>query len=285
MAMQYTRRLLGTLTVALAFGAAACAGGDDDSLASDSALQAELELARQDSAAQPGLTDVPNQTAQNPSQPRTSNPPRTNNPPAKSTTPSTPRTTPSGNADTRTPAGTSERVAAVPAGTRLALATTSRICTNTNKVGDPFVATLSESVTAGGVTIPAGSQVRLRITQLKKSENANDQAVLAFAVEQITFNGRSFPVKASVAAAPDVEQVRTTTKGSDAKKVIGGAIVGAAVGQILGKDTKSTVIGAATGAAAGTAVAVATGDYDACIPSGGRITIALSEPLQITTAD
>ena len=283
MAKQYTRRLLGTLTVALAFGAAACAGGDDDSLASDSALQAELELARQDSAAQPGLTDVPNQTAQQPAQtqPRQTQP-RTNNPPARTNTPST---TPSGNADTRTPAGTSERVAAVPAGTRLSLATTSRICTNTNREGDPFVATLSESVTAGGVTIPAGSQVRLRITQLKKSENANDQAVLAFAVEQITFNGRSFPVKATVAAAPDVEQVRTTTKGSDAKKVIGGAIVGAAVGQILGKDTKSTVIGAATGAAAGTAVAVATGDYDACIPSGGRITIALSEPLQITAAD
>ena len=281
MATKYTRHLLTSLALALAFGVTACdSGNDDDALASDSLL----ELAGQDSV-QPSLTDQPAAgQPQTSTPPRASTPPRTTTPP-RTNNPSTPTTTPSGNTRTPTPGGTAEPVRTVPAGTQLALATTSRICTNTNRQGDPFVATLSESVTAGGVTIPAGAQVRLRITQLKKSENANDEAVLAFVVEQITFGGRSFPVKASIAAAPDVEQVRTTSKGSDAKKVIGGAILGAAVGQILGKDTKSTVIGAATGAAAGTAAAVATGDYDACIPQGGRITIALSEPLQITAAD
>ncbi len=274
MSTKYIRSLVAPLALAFAIGATAC-GPDDDSLAQDSSLLSDLELAGQDSTAQPGLSDVPPGSGgqARPAAPRPAAP-----------RPTTPSTTPSGNTVERTPAGGGERVTTIPAGTRLALNATSQVCTHTNKVDDVFVATLASPVTAGGVTIPAGAQVRLRITALKKSENTNDEAVLAFVVEQIRFNDMSFPVQASVASA-DVEQVRTSSTGSDAKKVIGGAIVGAVVGQILGKDTKSTVIGAATGAAAGAGAAVVTGDYDACIPQGGNIAIELTAPLTVTTAN
>ena len=274
MSTKYIRGLVAPLALAFAFGAVAC-GPDDDELGQDTSLLSDLELAGQDTTAQPGLSDVPPASGgqARPSAPRPSTP-----------RPSTPTTTPSGNTVERTPAGGGERVAAVPAGTRLNLNATQEVCTHTNREGDTFVATLASPVTAGGTTIPAGAQVRLRITELKKSENANDRAVLAFVVESIRFNERTFAVKASIASA-DVNQVRTSSTGSDAKKVIGGAVVGAVVGQILGKDTKSTVIGAATGAAAGAGAAVVTGDYDACIPQGGSIAITLTEPLTITTAD
>ena len=274
MSTKYIRGLMASLALSLAVGVTAC-GPDEDELAQDTSLLSDLELAGQDTTAEPELSDVPPAGGQaqqpRPSAPRPSAP-----------RPSQPTNrTPSGNTVERTPAGGGETVAAVPAGTRLALNATSQVCTNTNKVGDTFVATLAQPVTAGGVTIPAGAQVRLRITELKKSENVNDRAVLAFVAEQIRFNGTSFPLKASIASA-DVNQVRTSSTGSDAKKVIGGAVVGAVVGQILGKDTKSTVIGAATGAAAGAGAAVVTGDYDACIPQGGNIAITLTDPLTVT---
>ncbi|HUF28946.1 MAG TPA: hypothetical protein VMM18_18335 [Gemmatimonadaceae bacterium] len=269
---KYIRQFSTPLALALAFTVAigGCRG-DGDNLAQDTSLESDLTLAGQDTLP-PQLTDVPPGGRQ-PAAPRPAAP-----------RPTTPATTPGGNVVTRTPGAAAERVVTVPAGTRLNLASTARVCTHTNRVGDTFVATLSQPVTAGAVTIPAGAQARVRITQLKRSENVNDQAILAFQVEQIAWGGKTYPVTATIVSA-DTEQERSTSTGSDAKKVIGGAIIGAAVGQILGKDTKSTVIGAATGAAAGTAVAVATGNHEACVPQGGTIAITLNQPLEITTAD
>ena len=71
----------------------------------------------------------------------------------------------------------------------------------------------------------------------------------------------------------------------DAKKVATGAIIGAIAGQIFGKRTKSTVIGAATGAAAGAVVAGVTAKYDGCVPSGGRISLTLSEAMVVQQSE
>ncbi|HEV2644427.1 MAG TPA: glycine zipper 2TM domain-containing protein, partial [Candidatus Elarobacter sp.] len=70
---------------------------------------------------------------------------------------------------------------------------------------------------------------------------------------------------------------------NDAGKVAGGAVVGAILGRIMsGKSkTKGTIIGAAGGAAAGAVLANQTAHYDACIPSGGRVTVRLDSPMSI----
>lgn len=259
----------------------ACASGDDD-LASDTTLSGDLALAGQDSLAEPSLTDVPNETASpstsTPARPSTSRP-ATPRPAAR--TPSRPATTPGGNTATTGTAGSEGTLATIAAGTTISLTSGERICTNTHKNGDKFTATVSQAIMgSNGAVIPAGSRAVVQVTSVDQSENVNDPAKIGLVVQQIVIDGKAYPVDASITSA-SVEQVRTASTGSDAKKVIGGAVAGAILGQVLGKDTKSTVIGAATGAAAGTAIAMGTGDHAGCIPQGGTIVIKLNTPATV----
>lgn len=289
---KYIRRIT-PLALTLALGVAACSKGDnkaDTALAQDTALNRDLQLATGDSSAQPQLKDVPATPAPEPSPAPTTSRPRTTRPttrpstPAPTPAPTSPPRTPSGNTVTTGEKSSGGNVGAIASGTTLTLASTSKVCTNTNKVGDRFTATLNEPVTgSNGATIPAGASVVLEVTKLKRSENANDNIEMGFAVRSISFGGATYNVDADVTTA-SVDRVRNSTKGNDAKKVVGGAVIGAVLGQVIGKDTKGTVIGAATGAAAGTAAAAATANYEGCVNDGGRIVITLTSPLQIKAA-
>ena len=279
---KYIRRFAAPLALSSAVFLGACAGDadDQDSLAMDSALASELELAGSDTSAQPGLTDVP--AGGTTTAPRATTPARTgtsgNTASRSASTPAC--TTPSGNTVTRGTSTRDETTGTLPAGTSMTLASNEKVCTNSRKVGDTFTARLTESVTAGGVTVPAGATAVIRITALQRSDNVNDPVIMKFAVSTIRINGTNYPITAEVTSAK-VDQVRSSTRTDDAKKVVGGAVLGAIAGQVLGKDTKGTVIGAATGAAAGTAVAMATGNYEGCINEGGTIAIRLTESARV----
>ena len=291
MRMQSIRRtFFAPLALSLVLAAGACAGGDDndDALATDTSLNRDLELANSDTAAQPALTDVPAATTPTPStsRPTTSGTSRPSTSTKTSTKTSTPTTTKTASGNTVTSgssAGTSGggSVGSVAAGTSLSLANGSRVCTNTNKVGDIITATVNQTVTgSNGVSIPSGSTVRLRITSLKRSENANDDIVIGLEPVSVSVRGTSYSLAADVTSA-QIEKVRASTKSNDAKKVIGGAVLGGIIGQATGKDTKSTVIGAAAGAAAGTAAAAATANYEGCINAGDTIRLSLTQALQV----
>jgi hypothetical protein len=156
----------------------------------------------------------------------------------------------------------------------------SRVCTS-NQVGEKFVATVSETVTGSdGARIPAGSRAVVEIASVTQGTN-NQPAEITFRIRSIaTDDGNAYPV-GNATPLDTLERVRAEQRGSDVKKVAGGAIAGAIIGQIIGKDTKGTVIGAAAGAAAGTAAAMATAKYDGCLPAGGRVRLSLAEPLQV----
>lgn len=269
---QYIPRLIAPLSLALVF--AAC-GGDkaDDTLATDTSLNRDIELANRDSAAQPSLTDVPATPSSTPATvaPRTT---------APRTTPRT-TTTSSGNTVTRTPSGSTARVGTIAAGSTLNLVSGSKICTNTSKVGERFNATLSQSVSgSNGAVIPSGAVATVEVTELKRSENANDEIVMGFRIVSVSFGGKTYPVSATTSYA-QVNKVRNQPKSKDVQKVVGGAAIGAIAGQILGKSTKATVIGAAVGGAAGAATAAGTANYEGCVNSGGRITATLNSPTQV----
>jgi len=289
---QYTRRIGAPLALTFALAAGACTTEKkaDDTLAQDSALNRDLNLANRDTAAQPALTDVPATPpatttptpAPKTTTPRTTTPPRTTTTtPSKSTTPS--NTTASGNKVSTTPSGSASggAVGTIAAGTTINLAANQRVCTNTHKVGDTFTARVAESVTgSNGATIPAGATATVRVTELKRSENANDNVVMGFSVSSVTYGGHTYNIDSDVTYAK-VDKVRNQPKGKDAQKVIGGAAIGAIIGQAIGKDTKGTVIGGAVGAAAGTAAAAATANYEGCVPEGGQITIKLNSGAQV----
>ena len=267
------------LSFALVFGACGTGDNAEDSLAADTAgLSRDLDLANRDSTPPTG-TDVPatSGAAKAPATRTPAAPPRTNNPPATKATP-TPAKTATGNTVTAGP-GKAATTGTVSAGTTINLSASERICTNTHKAGDRFIATVRETVTgSNGVTIPAGSRATVQVVSMKKSENARDQASIVLNVVNVQVNGTAYPITGQIASAEVAQGERT---GKDAQKVAIGAAIGAGIGQVLGKDTKSTVIGAATGAAAGTAVAMGTANYEGCIPQGGRITLNLTAPATI----
>ncbi|MDP9202628.1 MAG: hypothetical protein M3P26_11945 [Gemmatimonadota bacterium] len=285
--VQYIPRLKASLVLSFALLAGACSANKDETAAADSALNNDIQLANRDTAAQPALTDVPAGSAVNPA-PSTSatrttttrTTPRTTTR-TPTTTTRTPTVTSSGNTVTRTSAGTAARVGTIPAGATLNLASGSKICTNTNKVGERFTATLTDAVVgSNGAVIPAGATATVEVTELKRSENANDNVVMGFRVVSVKFGGHTYPVSATTSYA-QVSKVKNQPKSKDVQKVVGGAAIGAIAGQILGKSTKATVIGAAAGGAAGAAAAAATSNYEGCVNSGGRITATLNSSTQV----
>jgi len=296
---QYIRRAAWPAALALAITLAACGekGAETGGLGQDTSLARDLARVGGDTAVQPQLQDVPAATPE-PEPPPAEAPPAVTTRPRPKTTPTRPKTTPAPSTPTTEPApppapttpggntvekgtGAAERMGTVAAGTPLRLGAADKVCTNTNRVGDRFIATTTESVTgADGAVIPAGAAVTIELTTLKRSENANDQIQMGFRVVNISFDGRTYPLEADVQTAA-ITRVRSTTGGDDAKKVLGGAVAGAVIGQILGKKSKSTIIGAAAGAAAGGAAAAATANYEGCVNAGASIVVKLNAPVTV----
>lgn len=281
---QYIRpsRTLLALLCATTVAATACGEKKNDSaLATDTALGRDLALAARDTAVQPQLKDVPAPVAEPTPAPVTPKPrpaaprPRPTPPPATTTPAPTPAPAPK---PAEPVTGT------VAAGTTLSFTSNSKVCTNTNQVGDKFNADLAESVPASnGVSIPAGAVGQFEITEAKTAKNSNDQTYLKVRLISVQYGGRTYPVESTLQTA-STTRVRGASKGTDAKKVAGGAIIGAIAGQIIGKDTKGTVIGAAAGAAAGTAAAAATADFETCLNGGSSVVVRLDSPATVRIA-
>lgn len=262
----------------LALGA--CGGSKNDSLAQDTTLASDIQLANKDSAAQPQLTDVPATTTPAPAAAARKPVTRTPATSSRSTTPAK-TTTASGNTVTRNTGAKETALGTIAAGSTIALTSDSRVCTNTNQVGQTITGTVAQSVAgSNGATIPAGAKVALEITKLKRSENVKDNIEMDFRVKSVTFGGHTYPVTATVASA-QVDRVKNQPSSKDVQKVATGAAVGAIVGQIIGHSTKSTVIGGAVGAAAGAGTAAATSNYEGCVPNGGNITVRLDNSVQV----
>jgi hypothetical protein len=301
---KYTRSLGASALVAIALLGACTSEGnkvDSTALKTDSTLNRDLALAGQDSLAQPQLKDVP-ANAPTTAAPAPANQPRANNPPARVNRPAQsgpttrpanrPTTQPAAPAPVKTASGNTQTtnpgaganpgatgggsVGTIAAGTTLTTHANSRICTNTNAVGDHVTATVENAVSGtNGATIPAGATLNLTVTQLKRSENSNDPIVMEFAVNSVTFGGRTYPIEGTVTSAA-VDRIRDQPQSKDVQKVAIGAAAGAIAGKILGKSTKGAVIGGAAGAAAGAAAASATANYQGCVPSGGSIVVRLT---------
>jgi hypothetical protein len=283
--VQYIPRMNASLALSLALLVGACTAKSDNSAAADSALNKDIQLANRDTAAQPALTDVPAGTAKNPAPATTARTTTTRTTTTRTPTTTTRRpttsVTSSGNTVTRTGSAAGTRVGTIAAGSTLNLTSGSKVCTNTNKVGDHFTATVTNAITgSNGAVIPAGATADVEVTELKRSENANDNVVMGFRVTSVRFGGHTYPVSATTSYA-EVNKVRNQPKSKDVQKVVGGAAIGAIAGQILGRSTKATVIGAAVGGAAGAGAAAATANYEGCVNSGGKITATLNSSTQV----
>lgn len=243
--------ILGILAVA------ACGRGSDQA-AADS-LSRDLQMSPADSSA--ALDDRPT------TPPPSTNPQPTNPRPSNPGTPSTPVAT-----------GRS-----LASGTTIETNTTTQISSRNNKAGETLNATVSTDLTdsRGRVVVPAGSVVRLTISQIEPAENkgqADGKIVLMPATIEV--GGKSYTLNASIESVEHRLEGRGVTAG-DAAKVGAGAAAGAIAGRVLSGNKKGAIIGGVVGAAVGTGVAMETADRDVVVPAGARIVLKLTETLTL----
>ncbi len=251
---------------------AACGGGDRGDTATADSLSRDLQLAPVDTSAE--LNDRSTEerpTASAPAPARTT--PRTATRPASPSRPTT-------SAPAAAPVARS-----LAAGTTLTAATTAEIRSHKNKVGDTVTATIANDVKdrSGRVVIPAGSEVVLKVTAIKESENKSDKTgTLTVQPTSVVMNGQSYPLAASIEGVTTELQGRGTNAG-DVAKPAAGAAVGAVVGRVLGGSSKGAIIGGVIGGAVGAQRAVETKDRDVVLPKGTTVTLSLTEEFRPTT--
>jgi hypothetical protein len=161
----------------------------------------------------------------------------------------------------------------VPVGTELDVRLQTPLSSKTAQVEDRFEATtmvdLSESER---VLIPAGSVLRGVVSSVNKAGRIDRQGKLTLAFDQITVNGRSYPIRATVTEALESDGIR-----GEAGKIGAGAGVGAIIGGILG-GLKGALTGILIGA--GGTIA-ATEGTDVELPAGTVLRVRLDTPLDL----
>lgn len=263
-----------TLLVTLALGALAACGGDKkENVAAADSLSRDLQLAPVDSSAtlndQPAAEPAPTPAA-----------------PAPKPTAAKPKPVPAPKPAAPAPA---PKPAAAPAslasGTVIAATMNDSISSRRNKAGETVTAkTIADIKDASGRTvIPAGSTIKMTITAIKESENKSDKTgTLTLSVADITVNGKTYGINASIDSVSRSLKGRGTNEG-DVAKVGAGTAIGAVVGRVIGGSTKGAVIGGVIGGAVGTQRAIETKDRDVVVPAGSRIIFTLTEPFTPVT--
>jgi hypothetical protein len=261
-----SRTMIAALTLA---AVAACGRGDRSDTAAADSLSRDLQLAPVDTTVP--LNDRPTASAPAPAGKTATQPSR----PAAS--PSRPSPSPSAAAP---PAPAASR--SLSAGTTLSASTTAEVSSATNKVGDTVTATVASDIkdNAGRVVIPAGSEVILKVTAIKESENKRDKTgTLTLQPSSVMVNGTSYPISARIDSVGTHLEGRKTGAG-DIAKPAAGAAVGAVVGRVLGGSTKGAIIGGVLGGAVGAQRAVETKDRDVVLPQGTTVVLVLEQPFK-----
>ena len=164
----------------------------------------------------------------------------------------------------------------VPSGTELDVRLEQALSSDTNQVEDRFEATTVVDLREDGrVVIPAGSRVRGVVTAVRDAGRVERKGELQLSFDQITVNGRNFPIRGTVTQALESGGYR-----EDAEKIGAGAAVGAIIGGILG-GMKGAVTGILIG---GGGVIAATEGENVNLAAGTILRMRLDQSLNLGRA-
>jgi outer membrane lipoprotein SlyB len=167
----------------------------------------------------------------------------------------------------------------VPAGTRILIRMVDSIDSTKQKTGDRFTASLETNLQAEDTVVaPRGSTLYGRLAQASSAGRMSGSSELTLELTDIVINGTAYPLLTST-----YEVKGQGEGGKTAKKVVGGAGLGALIGGIAGGG-KGAGIGAAAGAATGTAVAGAKKGQQLQIPSETLLEFRLQQPVSLPAA-
>jgi hypothetical protein len=177
-------------------------------------------------------------------------------------------------------AAQSKKRITVPAGTRILIRTVDAIDSSKQKTGFRFTATLETNLQAEDKVIaPRGTTVYGRLAQASSAGRMSGSSELTLELTDIVINGTAYPLLTST-----YEVKGKGEGGKTAKKVVGGAGLGALIGGVAGGG-KGAGIGAAAGAATGTAVAASKKGQQLQIPSESLLEFRLEQPVALPVAN
>jgi hypothetical protein len=167
----------------------------------------------------------------------------------------------------------------VPAGTRILIRTVDSIDSTKQKTGYRFTATLETNLQAEDkVVAPRGTTVYGRLANASSAGRMSGSSDLTLEMTDIVINGTAYPLLTST-----YEIKGKGEGGKTAKKVVGGAGLGALIGGLAGGG-KGAGIGALAGAGAGTAVAASKKGEQLQIPSESLLEFRLEQPVALPVA-
>jgi hypothetical protein len=171
------------------------------------------------------------------------------------------------------PGWAQQRMVTVPAGTSVLVRMVDSVDSSKNPVGSRFTATLETNLQVGGVIFaPAGTTVHGRLSQSKEAGRVGGSSELQLELTDIIIGGSAYPVLSS-----NYEVKGSSSGKKTAKRVLGGAGLGAAIGAISGNAGK----GAAIGAVVGTTAAVATKGQKVSVPTETLLEFRLQQPASL----
>jgi len=164
----------------------------------------------------------------------------------------------------------------VPAGTRILVRMVDSIDSSKQKKGYRFTATLEANLQAEDMVVaPRGTTVYGQLTDASSAGRMKGSSELVLELTDINIRGTNYPLLTST-----YEIKGKGEGGNTAKKVIGGAGLGALIGGIAGGG-KGAGIGALAGAGAGTAVAASKKGEQLQIPSESLLEFRLEQPVSL----
>ena len=164
----------------------------------------------------------------------------------------------------------------VPAGTRILVRMVDSVDSSKQKAGFRFTATLEANLQAYEVTVaPKGTTLYGVLTQASSSGRLKGSSQLVLELTDIVINGTTYPLLTST-----YEVKGKGEGGNTAKKVVGGAGLGAIIGGIAGGG-KGAGIGALAGAGAGTAISAAKKGEQISVPSETLLEFRLQQPVSL----
>jgi len=161
----------------------------------------------------------------------------------------------------------------VPAGTVLFVRMVDGLDTSSAYTGQMFSATLSSNLAANGSVVAyAGTTVYGQVVEADSAGRAAGKSKLKLQLTQIIINGTAIPI------ITDVFDSEGKNSGKrSAKRLIGGAGLGAAIGAIAGNAGMGAAIGAVAG---GVGSVVQKGDQ-VQIPSEAQLSFTLQQPVML----
>jgi hypothetical protein len=172
--------------------------------------------------------------------------------------------------------GTTQTVAGgveVPSGTEMDVRLTNALNSGTVQVEDRFEGTTLVDLSINGRSvIPAGSVMRGVVTAVDPASRTNRTAKMTVSFDQVTVNGRAYPIRGTVTQAIEGEGIKGETG-----RIATGAGVGAVLGGILG-GVKGAILGTVIG---GGGTIAATEGKQVELPQGSVLRVRLDSPVTI----